>query len=287
MSLRMHWRWLILLCLPVLGWAKTTANVVVIDWTHAETLLALGITPSAVPQIADYNAWVKAPQLPCEVADIGLRTQPNLESVSERAPEKILLSPMYQALLPRLSEIAPVEVFGLYKEGEVNWHAMENLTKALATAVGHEALALPYIAAAQQQMQGLRAQISSQDIAPLLMVQFMDANHVRVFAKNSLYQTAADELGLENAWPKATNAWGFALVGIDDLIGIKPAQIVVVEPLPFGSEQTIADNALWQHLVSQSGNQVWRLPAVWSFGALPSTVRFASELVGASLRVKE
>lgn len=278
----MSWRWLLLLLLPFLSWSKHASNVVVIDWTHAEVLLALGVRPLALPQTADYHSWVKAPRLPPEVADIGLRTQPNLESVRELQPDKILLSPMYQALAPRLSDIAPVETYGLYKMGEVNWQAMATLTRDLAKAVGHEPLAEPYIASAEQQIDALKSQLPGDKIAPLLMVQFMDANHVRVFAQNSLYQTAADALGLTNAWPKATNAWGFALVGIDELIGVGQAQIVVVEPLPHGAEQTIADNQLWQHLVRQSGHEVWRLPPVWSFGALPSTLRFSSELVRAS-----
>ena len=78
-----------------------------IDWTQTETLIALGIKPIAMAQQSGYEAWVKAPAIPSTTADVGLRTQPNLERLSELKPDKIFISPMFTSLIPKLSPYRP------------------------------------------------------------------------------------------------------------------------------------------------------------------------------------
>jgi len=43
---------------------NASPRILSLDWTQTETLLALGVTPVAVAQKADYNSWVKAPPIP-------------------------------------------------------------------------------------------------------------------------------------------------------------------------------------------------------------------------------
>ena len=112
------------------------------------------------------------------------------------------------------------------------------------------------------------------------MIQFMDTKHVRVFGQNSLYSQAIEKIGLSNAWNEETNSWGFSLVGIDKLAGIR-AQIVIVEPLPHGGEKRLSQDPFWQYVVQQSGEKVMQVAPVWSFGSIPSALRFA-ELVTAN-----
>ncbi|MFT5880997.1 MAG: ABC-type Fe3+-hydroxamate transport system substrate-binding protein [Moritella sp.] len=248
-------------------------RIVAIDWTHAETLLALGVIPLGIAQKQDYSAWVKEPKIPNAVLDLGLRTQPNLELLAELAPSQIFISPMFRVLTPQLQMITKVTEIGLYKKGDVNWQALETMTRELALHAGVEKEAERFILQKRNEILKLKQQIPS-DSPPVLMVQFMDANHLRVFGDNSLYKTAINELGIESAWQGITNQWGFSLVGIDDLVGIN-AQIVVIEPLPIGTESALEQNQLWQFMVKQSNYPVLRMPAVWSFGALPSATRFA------------
>ncbi|KXO07554.1 Ferric hydroxamate ABC transporter, periplasmic substrate binding protein FhuD [Moritella sp. JT01] len=259
---------------------KVSANrIVAIDWTHVETLLALGVTPLGIAQKQDYNAWVKEPKIPNGVLDLGLRTQPNLELLAELAPTQILISPMFSVLTPQLQKITKVTEIGLYKKGNVNWQAMESMTRELAMNIGVEKEAERFILQKRDEILALKQQVPS-DFPPVLMVQFMDANHLRVFGDNSLYKTAVNELGIESAWQGTTNQWGFSLVGINELVGID-AQIVVIEPLPIGTEAALEHNQLWQFMSQQSNYPVLRMPAVWSFGALPSATRFARLFVRA------
>ncbi|MBJ7554999.1 ABC transporter substrate-binding protein [Marinomonas spartinae] len=254
-------------------------KVAAIDWTQIETLLALGVHPIGAAQIADYNAWVKSPAIPSRTVDLGLRTQPNLERLAELKPERIFISPMFQSLTPQLSRIAPVTNIALYKKGDVSWQAFKTYTQTLAKDTHREAAANSLIQSAQATLATLSKQVPAHT-PPLLMMQFMDARHVRVFGTNSLYGIAAQQIGLQSAWHRQTNKWGFSLVGIDKLLGVK-GQIVVIEPLPAGVEANLRQDAFWQYLVKQTGHPMLKIPPVWSFGAIPSTVRFARLLTTA------
>jgi iron complex transport system substrate-binding protein len=257
--------------------AAPSPRLVSIDWTHTETLLALGVTPVAVAQTLDYNSWVKSPEIPQTVADVGLRTQPNLERIHELKPDKILLSPMFSTLETQLSKIAPVTTIGLYRSGDVDWSALERVTRQLAEVSEKEPQAEALIEQANAEMDRLSTKLPD-NAPPMLMVQFMDTNHVRVFGNNSLYKASVNKIGLESAWKRQTNAWGYSLVGLDQLIGVD-GQIVIISPMPAGTEESLKQNQFWQYIVKESGYPALQVPAVWSFGSIPSATRFARFIV--------
>ncbi len=60
------------------------------------------------------------------------------------------------------------------------------------------------------------------------------------------------------------------------------AQLVIVRPLPAGVELTLQTNMFWQYLVKRTGHTPLMIDPVWSFGAIPSALRFA-RLVTAAL----
>lgn len=258
---------------------ETPQRVMSIDWSQTETLIALGITPIASAQQSDYNDWVRSPAIPSETVDVGLRTQPNLERISELDLEVIFISPRFSSLESQLSRIASVKTLGLYKVGSVDWNAVKDFTHRMANEVGASSQAKDLIAKSEQEIQSLRKRLPD-PVAPLLLIQFMDTKHVRVFGENSIYKVALNELGIENAWNQTTNAWGFNLTGIDKLQGIH-GQIVVIEPLPAGVEAHLEQDKYWQYLVEQSGYPLLRVEPTWSFGGLPSALRFANLITDA------
>ena len=270
---------LLTLALVPLPRALAQPAVATLDWTLAETLVALGATPAGVAQIDAYQAWVGAPRLPEASVDLGLRSQPNLELLASLAPDHILISPMFANLAPRLSRIAPVTTLSLYTPGQATWPQLHELTREVGRLVERDAAAEQLIAATQARLEALRHRLPAQ-LPPLLVVQFMDERHVRVFGEGGLYQAVMERLELENAWQGATNAWGFSLVGLEALAGLE-AQLVVVEPYPVGVETALADSGLWQQQPSVRDDNLITLPPVWSFGALPSAQRFAEHLVAA------
>lgn len=160
---------------------------------------------------------------------------------------------------------------------------MQKLTRQLGELTEHQPQAEQLIEETQILMTTLRESrfLSQSEIAPLLMVQFMDARHVRVFGENSLYNAVLEQLDLPNAWDQPTNSWGFALAGIETLARYPEATLVIIDPLPIGAEEQLANSGLWQQLPSVRHDRIVRLPPVWSFGALPSAQRFARELFAA------
>ena len=262
----------------------TPLRVMSIDWTQTETLIALGVKPIAMAQQSGYDAWVKEPAIPTTTADVGLRTQPNLERLSELKPNKIFISPMFSSLTPKLSHIAPVTNITLYKQDNISWDGFKTFTRRLGDETNTQAEAEALISSSEKKFADLAGQIAK-DTPPLLMVQFMDSRHVRVFGANSMYKVAANKIGLESAWKEETNAWGFSLVGIDKLMNTK-GQIIIIKPLPVGVEQNLQQDLFWQYLVKKSGQPALTVAPTWSFGAIPSTVRFA-ELLTNTLSNKE
>jgi iron complex transport system substrate-binding protein len=254
-------------------------RVMSIDWSQTETMIALGVTPVASAQQSDYNDWVRSPKIPDETVDVGLRTQPNLERLSELNLDTIFLSPRFASLETQLSRIAPVKILGLYKVGEVNWEAVTDFTRRMAKEVNADKQAEQLIANSEAELNGLKATLPD-NLPPVLLVQFMDTKHVRVFGENSIYKVALNQLGIQNAWDKATNAWGFALTGVDKLQGID-AQFVVIEPLPVGVKEHLAQDQYWQYLIEQTGRPVITVKPTWSFGGLPSAMRFANLVTSA------
>lgn len=250
-----------------------------LDWTLAETLAALEAPPAALAQLDAYHAWVGEPALPDAVIDLGLRSQPNLELLADLDPERILISPMFANLAPRLEAIAPVDTLTLYTPGRDTWTEMRELTRRVADIVERPKAGERLIEDTESRLTRLEQRLGD-DAPPLLVVQFMDARHMRVFGDNGLYQAVLDRLGLKNAWNGVTNAWGFSLVGIEALAGLD-ARLVVVEPYPAGVRETLADSGLWRRLVERSRGEPLILPPVWSFGALPSAQRFAEQLATA------
>ena len=271
---------------PARDGGYSDSGLAVLDWTMLETLIALGHPPVAAADLEGYRTWVGQPSLPEQIVDIGLRTQPNLELLSQLELDQFLVPPMFSSLEPILSRIAPVEVLPLYSAEGPLWERLRQFTRGLASYTPEPESADLLI----QKVEARLAEIAEElpeDTPPLLIVQFMDDRHVRVFGEHSLYSAVLDRLGLETAWQGKTHYWGFSLVGIEALAEAgnllsEDARMVVIEPLPAGVEGQLEQGGLWRSLPAVQRNDVLYLPPAWSFGGLPSALRFA-ELLNTAL----
>ncbi|MDM5073648.1 ABC transporter substrate-binding protein [Aeromonas bestiarum] len=256
---------------------KSVPRIATVDWTVAETLLALGVTPLAVGDVSSYRAWVGEPLLPAEVVDIGLRAQPNRELLAELKPDRILISPLATPLAPTLSRIAPVQSIALYDPQTDLWQRLHEATLTIAALVNKKAEAERLLAGLDRDLAQMRTELPA-DLPPLLVVQFIDERHVRVFGRHSLFEAVMQRLGLRNAWQGETNAWGFSVASIEQFMALPAARLVVVDPIPVGVSERLQEPGLWQHLPLVQQAPVLHLPAVWSFGGVLAARRFASLL---------
>ena len=172
----------LLLPLAVHATSAPEPRIATVDWTIAETLLALGVTPLAVGDVSSYRAWVGEPLLPAEVVDIGLRAQPNRELLAELKPDRILISPLAAPLAPTLSRIAPVQSIALYDPQTDLWQRLHEATLTIAALVNKTAEAERLLAGLDRDLAQMRAELPA-DLPPLLVVQFIDERHVRVFGQ--------------------------------------------------------------------------------------------------------
>ena len=84
----------------------------------------------------------------------------------------------------------------------------------------------------------------------------------------------AKQLGFRNAYLPEVNYWGFQNIEITELAKLPPnTRFVIVKPYPANIASALTHNTLWQHLPMT--REALILPAVWSFGAIPSARRFA------------
>lgn len=84
-------------------------------------------------------------------------------------------------------------------------------TEDIGSYVDREREANLLILESEEHFRRLRSNSSSIS-SPLLIVQFLDERHVRIYGENSLPGTVLDQLGLDNAWDGPSNRWGFQLL---------------------------------------------------------------------------
>lgn len=252
-------------------------RIATVDWTIAETLLALGVTPLAVGDVSAYRAWVGEPLLPADVVDIGLRAQPNRELLAELKPDRILISPLAAPLAPTLSRIAPVQSIALYDPQTDLWQRLHEATLTIAALVNKTAEANELLTDLNRDLEQMKQTLPA-ELPPLLVVQFIDDRHVRVFGRHSLFEAVMQRLGLRNAWQGETNDWGFSVASLEQFLSIPEARLVVVDPIPVGVSERLQEPGLWQHLPLVQQAPVLHLPAVWSFGGVLAARRFATLL---------
>lgn len=258
-----------------LGASPAAQRVAVLDWAIAETLFALGEPPVALVAASDWNRFVVEPRLPAGTADIGVQQEVNFELLAALHPDLILTSPFSQDQEPALARIAPVRRFTVFEPTSSPLERPRRLTRELGAMVGAERQAEAVIAYSDAQLAACRARLARLRLPPVLLVGFLDARHVRAYGGVGLYQNVLDTLGLENAWTKPTNAWGFATTGIEGLATDKDVRLVAFQPVPPDALPTLAQSPLWRELPFVKAGHMSILPPVLMFGALPAALRFA------------
>ena len=272
---------LILLCLPICV-AAQNLRIVSSDWAIVETLMALGHAPTGVGDKRAYERWVIQPALPKQTADIGLRAQPNLELIRQLQPDLVVNSSWFMQLQARAIPNAQTVTLDFFTPQGIEWQHSVAQTRALGKLINKPAAAETLIRQTNTQFAQQTKQLAAHAHRPYAIVQFIDARHMRVYGNNSLYGQTLQRLHLRNAWTAPTNAWGFSQIDLLQLSKL-PAntRLIVVHPHPVNVAQQLNKSALWQRLPYKRPVNHVVLPAVWSFGALPSMQRFGNELTAA------
>lgn len=256
-------------------------RVVALNWAAAEALVLLGITPVGVADRDYYTVWVKDPALPEEgVANVGARSSPSLEAISELQPDLIVTSGQLAPAYEQLKDIAPTYVISVYDKDVVPYDQARTMLTTLGEMLGREQQAEAVLAEIEAHLARNRARLEDAGLTdrPLALVNFMDDRHVRINAPNGLLQAGIEGLGLRNAWAEDGNFWGFTLIGLEALAPLKDARLVAISPTPPGLHDQLGNSPFWQHLPPVKNEEVYQIDPVWTFGGVYS-IRRLSDLL--------
>ncbi|WP_420566377.1 ABC transporter substrate-binding protein [Thalassobaculum sp.] len=257
------------------AWAGTGPRFATLDHGLAQTLIALGADLAAIAQVPYWDIWTVEPPLPPGVANLGLAREPNMESLARLAPDLILSTPYLEGVRHQLERVAPVESFPIHAVGASPWPNILDATRRLGVLSDREAAADRLIAETDAELARIRDQLTRLRDLPLVPLHFVDSRHVRIYGPNGIIQDTLDRLELRNGWPGPTNGWGFATAGIERLVEIGDARVLVFDPVRPDVEATLAGSPLWQGLPFVRADRVRRFPNVLAFGTLPAATRLA------------
>jgi ferric hydroxamate transport system substrate-binding protein len=264
---------------PRFATARSTVRVACLDWALAETTLALGHKPIAVVAASDWKRFVIEPPLPAGTVDLGLQQEINLELLARTRPDLILTSPFVQHADVVLRQIAPTLQLSIFEKTASALDQPRALARTLGQRLDRVDNAERFLADAERMFDSYRVRIEALNPLPVMLVNFIDARHVRVYGGAGLYQNVLDRIGLTNAWRGTSNYWGFATVGIERLATDAPLHLIAFEPIPPDAQVTLRNSPLWSRLPFVVAGQVSSLPPAFMFGAMPSALRFARLLV--------
>ena len=249
-------------------------RIVALEWLPVELMLALGVTPYGVADIPNYRMWVNEPVLPESVIDVGLRTEPNLELLTQMKPSMLVWSAGYGPSPEILARIAPGRSFA-FSDGKLPLAQARRSLLEMAEMLDKQAVAQRHLAEFDAYIDSLKPHFKQRGDRPLLMVSLLVPRHMLVFGPDCLFQEILDRLGVKNAWQGETNFWGSTAVGIDRLAAYKDVDVLCFDHGNAAQMRQLEATPLWQAMPFVRANRLQIVPAVWFYGATLSAMNFA------------
>jgi len=256
--------------------ATKPQRIAVLDWTVAETMAAMGIFPAALAEKASYEVWSRSPAMPTSTLDLGMRAQPNPDRMIRLAPDLILASQDYAFVKALLEKIGPTTLLDVYTPGQDIYQNLTELALQIGEITGHQDKADKLIANVGGGLDDIRHQLAKHRGQPVAIIQFIDARNVRIYGKPSLFSTALEKIGIENAWTAPVNQWGFQSAGLPRLASLpENTTLFVIKPFPADLPKKLHENIIWQALPAVRHHRVILADPVWTLGGLNTVLRFA------------
>ncbi|MED3647376.1 iron-siderophore ABC transporter substrate-binding protein [Halalkalibacterium halodurans] len=266
-------------------------RIVVLEWTYAEDLLALGVQPVGMADIEGFEAWVDIEAgLSDEVVDVGTRQEPNLEEIAALEPDLIITAKFrHEAIKDELDLIAPTLFFEPYPEDEsINqYDEMVTTFETIAKVVQREDEAATVLAEMEQKFEEAKEAIAEADLESNEFILAMaysgpQAPAIRIFAPNGMATIILENLGLENVHePDAFEMYGYSEVNVEALPEYEDANFIyVVQEDDNVFEDQLADNPVWTNLNFVQEERTYSLGGdAWLYGGPLSAKTLVDRLV--------
>ncbi|WP_059103904.1 ABC transporter substrate-binding protein [Shouchella shacheensis] len=267
-------------------------NIVVLEWVYAEDLLALGVEPTGVADVAGYEDWVNIePDLPEDVTDVGTRQEPSLEAIAQLEPDLIITAQSrHEAIRDELNRIAPTLMFEPYpEEGEGDqYEEMETTFKEIAKAVDQEEQATEVLDDLEASYEEIASQLSEEGVdgTEILLSQAFSANEnaaLRLFTDNSMVMQILHRIGLENAYDGGFELYGYTETNVEALESYQEAEFMyIVQEEDNVFENQLSGNPVWENLNFVEEERMHALPGdTWTFGGPLAAEVFAEQAADA------
>ena len=261
-------------------------RVAALNWTQAEILLTLGITPAGVTTVKGYRQWQSdTPPMPEGVTELGHRSEPSLEAIAALKPDLILgYDWRHNRIYPELNAIAPTVLYGQYPSEEDQRDylvRMLDIFQSVAAIFQHEQQAAVKLSEMQQVLSQGRMLIRKAGLTghPVVVGKFVGMGlGLRVYGKSSLAGAVVEEIGLENGWSATLPGRDFTHVDLLKLTTIGDASLIIIGQLP-DNGQGMTVSPVWQALPAVREGRVYHVPALWSFGGPESVMRMTRAFV--------
>ncbi|WP_193556164.1 ABC transporter substrate-binding protein [Paenibacillus ginsengarvi] len=267
------------------------SRIVILEWTYAEDLLALGIQPVGMADIAGYKKWVDAKPAPAaSVVDVGNRQEPNMELIMSLKPDLIVTTTTRaKTSYDKLKAIAPTIVFDPYSEKASKdlYAGMLDSFKVVADVVGKQAEAEKVIQNLDKLYEDARAKLKAagKEGAEYVLTQAFSNQNAAVFrmmTENSSVSQIYSKIGLKNAYkPEKFESQGFATTSVEALAAVQSANFIyAVQSDDNIFENQLKDNAVWKGLAFVKEKRTYGIGGdMWLFGGPLSIQKIVDKTV--------
>ncbi|MGV9878896.1 ABC transporter substrate-binding protein [Streptomyces sp. NPDC003006] len=272
---------------------KPATKVVTLEWTYAEELVALGVTPTGNADNKGYGTWItaKGAGLSDKVTEVGDRNEPSLEKIKALQPDLIVIdNDRSKTNLKPLQAIAPVLSFTYTTKPQLQ--TMKKNFTELAKAVGKEDKAAEVNKQIDTKAADLKGRLDKAGKGGLkyALAQGFTANgaaSIRMLTDDAIAPEVLNLAGLKNGWKGKSDAWGMTTVGVEGLTKIEKdttfLYVAADDDNPFTGD--LADNAVWKGLDFVKKDKALPLdPGTWLFGGPLSAMHILDE-TGKALKV--
>ncbi|MBO1032189.1 iron-siderophore ABC transporter substrate-binding protein [Tessaracoccus sp. SD287] len=265
--------------------ARPASRVVTLEWGPTEDLLTLGVPPVGVADTKGFGSWVSSHELSGDTIDVGLRTEPSLDSIARANPDLILgvTGSVPDTALAQAEKIAPVVLLTGANAKDPLGQVKQNFLDT-AALLGQGESAATIWADFQNHLTGSAAKlthVTNPYVFSYVNVQGSNVD-VRMHSDRSVPGAIAKQLGLTNAYTEpGDDAWGIGSLDLEGLTTLDPSLTFL--NWANGSTDTttqLANNAVWNNLqFVKDGKVKAAANGIWVYGGPASLTQWVDELV--------
>ena len=256
-------------------------NIASPDWGNAATLIAMGYPPLATGDVRTWHRWVGTPKLPATTVDLGIRYQPNAELIAQLPVDMVVDNFFYKHARNLYGDVPAESIMFAAKGDTATWNDYTGPTRQLGELIEEPQLAEDYIDKSYQDITLASEQLKRRypNVDKFAVVQFADANNMRMYVANSLFQPALAQMDKTLVVLGKGNDFGFVPIRMGDLAQLdQDVCLLIVDPLSPITRAEINNSLIWQRLSYGNKRCVGELPPVWIYGGMSSLVTLADNL---------